>query len=82
MQNNKHSLGLFNNYLHDNNIRQKEMAVKIGVAENTISRICRGTGSPSLETAKRISVETKGIVPIDSWWVGLYILFLLTAYTK
>ena len=53
-------------HLAANNMTQGEFAKRIGVAQSTISKICRDK-LPSLKLAQRIAVATGDAVPVGIW---------------
>lgn len=57
-----------NTYMIDNGITQKEFADAIGITQATVSRICAGKLRPSSTVMVKIATQTKGQVPILSWF--------------
>ena len=56
-----------NRYLKANNLSQSVFADRVGVNQATISKLVRGTISPSISLALAIQRETGGAVPVDVW---------------
>ncbi|MBE3637482.1 helix-turn-helix domain-containing protein [Mangrovicoccus algicola] len=54
-------------YLIAQSITQAEFARRIGASQGFISKLCKGSGTPSLELAARIEWATKGEVTAISW---------------
>ena len=54
-------------YLKSNGIAQTKFASEIGITQSSLSKMCAGQITPSLETAVRISTATGGAVPVESW---------------
>ena len=57
-----------NTYMIDRGITQKEFADAIGITQATVSRICAGKLRPSSTVMVKIAAQTKGQVPILSWF--------------
>lgn len=57
-------------YLEANSLSQAAFAVRVGLNQATISKLCAGSMRPSLETAARIAAATDGAVPYESWIGG------------
>ncbi len=49
-------------YLKDNRLTDKEFGARIGRGQSSVTRLRRGETLPDWETARRISVETGGLV--------------------
>lgn len=56
-------------FLKANGTAQEAFALRIGIKQGSLSKICRGIIRPSLDTATAIEVETDGAVPATSWAV-------------
>lgn len=54
-------------YLSEKRISQKSFALRVGVHQSYISRLCRGEAKLGLELAFLIQRETNGAVPASIW---------------
>ncbi|WP_172332748.1 helix-turn-helix domain-containing protein [Mangrovicoccus sp. HB161399] len=54
-------------YLMSQGITQAEFAKRIGASQGFVSKLCKGTGTPSLELAARIECVTAGAVTALTW---------------
>lgn len=55
-------------HLEQNSISQADMARRVLISRPYMSQIVAGQKTPSLAVAVRIERETKGAVPVSSWF--------------
>lgn len=54
-------------YLTASGLTQESFGLRVGVSQETISKLCSGAARPSLKLAAAIERETNGTVPTISW---------------
>ena len=54
-------------YLTASGLTQEKFSRRVGVSQETISKLCTGAQGPSLRLAAAIERETQGAVPAISW---------------
>jgi len=54
-------------YLKAHSMTQAQFALKVGLTQGYIARLCRHGAVPKLETASRIERATDGEVPVSAW---------------
>lgn len=55
------------NYMYDNKISGKDMAVKIGTSQAQLSKYVNGYSSPRIHIAFRIKEATNGHIKLIDW---------------
>lgn len=55
-------------YVEETGLKQKKIALLLGIAKETVSLYCTGNATPSLTTLRKIESITNGRVGLYSKW--------------